>query len=58
MILAWIGLSFLVGIIAVGRKVGFIGGLLLSLVFSPLIGLIIVLAFGKSEEPKAESSAR
>lgn len=48
MILAWIVFSLIVALLGVVRKVGFIGGLLLSLVFSPLIGLIIVLAFGKS----------
>lgn len=48
MFILWIVLSFIVAFIGSGRKIGFGFSLLLSLLFSPLIGLIIV-AISKSK---------
>ncbi|MGN7787404.1 hypothetical protein ACTJIJ_22920 [Niabella sp. 22666] len=42
-ILAWIGLSILVGFVGSSRKIGFAIALIISLIFSPLIGIICVL---------------
>jgi hypothetical protein len=39
----WIILSFVVGFVGSDREIGFWGAFLLSLLLSPLIGLIIVL---------------
>jgi len=48
-VIIWIVFSFIVGIIGAGRKIGFGGGFFLSLLLSPIIGLIIVL-FSKTED--------
>ncbi len=50
-VLLWLLLSFIVGIIGSGKTIGFFFALLLSLLFSPIIGLIIV-AFSESKETK------
>ena len=42
--LVWIVLSVVIGIIGGNRKIGFGGALILSLLLSPLIGLIVTLA--------------
>lgn len=42
-IILWIGLSIAIGFINQSRGNGFITGLLLSLILSPLIGFIIVI---------------
>ncbi len=41
--LGWIIFSFVIGFIGSGRKIGFAGAFFLSLLLSPLIGLIITL---------------
>ncbi len=46
----WIALSLIVSFSGNGKKVGFWGVFLLSLIFSPLIGLIVGLV--SSSEPK------
>jgi hypothetical protein len=43
MILGWIILSFVIGFVGSGRKIGFWGAFFLSLLLSPIIGLIITL---------------
>lgn len=42
--IAWIVLSFVVGFVGDGRKIGFFGAFALSLIFSPLVGILITLA--------------
>jgi hypothetical protein len=49
MILAWIVLSFAIGILSMEKDLGFWGGFLISIVLSPLIGLIIYLVSGKKK---------
>lgn len=53
MILAWIVLSFAVGILATSKSIGFIGGFVISLCLSPLIGFVIYIisADKKPAEP-------
>lgn len=41
--IAWIGLSFLVGLLGNGKKIGFWGVFFISLLLSPIIGLIVAL---------------
>lgn len=43
MIIGWIVFSLIVGTIGTERKIGFWGAFLLSLVLSPIIGLILAL---------------
>lgn len=42
--IVWLVLSFVVAAIGGGRKIGFGGALILSLLLSPLIGLIVTLS--------------
>ena len=42
-IFLWLLLTFIVGIIGSSRRIGFFGSFILSLILSPLIGIIIVL---------------
>lgn len=50
--LAWITLSVVIGFVGSGRKIGFAGAFFLSLLLSPLIGLIIALTSKNVEEEK------
>ncbi len=50
--LAWIALSVVIGFVGSGRKIGFAGAFFLSLLLSPLIGLIIALTSKNIEEEK------
>jgi len=43
-VISWFILSLIVGFMGSGRKIGFFGGFMLSLLVSPLIGFIIVIA--------------
>jgi hypothetical protein len=45
----WLCLSFLVGIIGKNRNCGFWGAFILSVILSPLIGLVITLLFNKKK---------
>lgn len=47
MIIAWLVLSIVVGFLCINRTVGFFGGLMVSLVLSPLVGFIIMLVSDK-----------
>ncbi len=49
-IIMWIVFSIIVGAIGSGRNIGFWGALFLSLLLSPLIGLIITLISKNKEE--------
>lgn len=49
MVIGWLIFSFVAGIIGSGRKIGFWGAFLLSIILSPLIGLIFALV-SKSKE--------
>ena len=46
----WIGLSLLVGYFGKETKVGFAGGVIISLLLSPLIGLLVVLLSSNKEK--------
>ncbi len=48
-VVLWIILSFVVAVIAGNRKLGFITGLVLSIILSPVIGLIIALVTDKRD---------
>lgn len=48
--ITWIVLAGLVGVIGNSRGRGFLGGFLISLVLSPIIGLIAVLVSGDGQK--------
>lgn len=52
-VVAWIIFSIVAGVVGSGRNIGFWGAFLLSLLLSPLIGLIIAFASARSEPEKA-----
>jgi phosphate/sulfate permease len=49
LIFGWLLFSIIVGAIGSGRNIGFLGAFFLSLILSPIIGLLITL-FSKSKE--------
>jgi len=49
--ITWIVLSIVAGSIGAGRKIGFAGAFLLSLLLSPLIGIIIALVSAPKTTP-------
>ena len=51
-IVTWIILSFVVGVIGASRKITFGGAFFLSILLSPLIGLIITLVSEKKDQKK------
>lgn len=51
----WIVLSFFAAFAGEGKKVGYWGAFLWSILLSPLIGLIIGLISAPKEEPKKET---
>jgi phosphate/sulfate permease len=51
---SWIIFSFVAGAVGAGRKIGFWGALLLSLILSPLVGLIVAFASKSKEAEKYE----
>jgi biotin transporter BioY len=46
-LIGWIVASLVIGLLGKNRKFGFCGNFLLSFIFSPLVGLIILLASDK-----------
>lgn len=48
-LMIWVVMSVVVGIISTDKKMGFLGGFMLSIILSPLVGFIITL-FSKSIE--------
>ncbi len=48
-LLPWIGSSIIVGIVGKGTKTGFWITFILSLLFSPLTGIVVVLLSGKKD---------
>ncbi|HYH08462.1 MAG TPA: hypothetical protein VEK11_15505 [Thermoanaerobaculia bacterium] len=50
-VLLWIGLSYLVAVLGRERKFGFWGTLLVSLFFTPLVGLLTVFASDARPKP-------
>ena len=54
----WIVFSFIVGFLGSGRKVGFFGALVLSLLLSPLIGLIITMMSKRKQDEIREISTK
>lgn len=52
--LGWIIFSIILGIVGSGRKIGFFGALFVSLLLSPLIGLIITLISKSKEQETSE----
>jgi hypothetical protein len=50
MIIGWFIFSIIVGIIGANRNIGFWGAFLLSLILSPLIGIIVTLISKDQEE--------
>lgn len=53
-LMIWAVLSVIVGIISTDKKMGFIGGFMLSLILSPLIGFVITLFSKSLEQEKRE----
>lgn len=54
-IISWLFFSTLVGLIGINRKIGFGGAFFLSLLLSPLIGLIFALVSKSLSEEKHEN---
>src|SRR5690606_22012552 len=50
----WILLSFVGGMVGSGRKIGFWGGFLVSLLLSPLVGIIVALSSKSVSTDNAE----
>lgn len=44
MFLLWIGLSWVIGLLGRDKKFGFFGNFVIALIFSPLVGAIVLLA--------------
>ena len=57
LIAPWLLFSLIVGILGAGRTTGFFGALLLSLLLSPLIGLIIVLVSQRKSDIRARKES-
>ena len=55
---SWILLSFVVGSMGSGRSIGFIGAFLLSLIFSPIIGILIVIASDRVKEENGGTESK
>lgn len=43
-LLTWVLVSWLIGLMGRNKRFGFIGNFLVSLIFSPVIGIIVLLA--------------
>lgn len=52
--ISWFAFSFVVGLIGTGRKIGFGAAFLLSLLLSPLLGIIITLSSKSDSQAKFE----
>lgn len=50
LIIGWIVFSFVIGIVGSNRKIGFLGVFFISLLLSPLIGLIFALTSKNKED--------
>ena len=51
--ISWVVFAVVVGLIASSREKGFAGGFLISLILSPLIGLLIILLTGDGQQRSA-----
>lgn len=49
-ILFWLIASFVIGAIGANRRIGFIGSFFVSLIFSPVIGIIVTLLSSTNED--------
>jgi hypothetical protein len=54
-IIGWIIFSIIIGVIGANRKIGFLGAFFLSLLLSPIIGLIVTLVSKSNEAEKFEN---
>ncbi|MFN3460894.1 MAG: hypothetical protein ACK4ZN_07780 [Oceanibaculum sp.] len=43
-LVTWIGASWLIGILGRNKRFGFLGNFLISFLFSPVVGVIVLLA--------------
>ncbi len=55
LVFGWVALSILVGVYSRNRRVGFVGGFLLSLIFSPLLIATLLLLFQPKPLPPEEN---
>lgn len=51
MLLLWVLLSCVIGLLGRNRRFGFVGNFLVSFLFSPLVGLIVLLASDDRPRP-------
>ena len=58
LVVGWIIFALVVGFIGSDRTTGFLGAFLLSLLLSPLLGLIIVLTSQTKSQKAAQNSSR
>ena len=54
----WVLLSWIVGMLGRERRFGFFGNFLVSLLFSPLVGVIVLLASDEKAQPPRRPSQR
>lgn len=48
----WIAAAWLIGILGKNRRYGFLGNFLISFLFSPVVGVIVLLASDDRVEPR------
>ena len=53
--LAWVGISWLIGYLGKNKRFGFFGNFVISIAFSPLIGVIVLMA-SDDRVPRVRSS--
>lgn len=58
MFLLWIGLSWVIGLLGRDKKFGFFGNFLVALIFSPLVGAIVLLAQDSRPPPVSRPPSR
>ena len=56
LILLWLGLTFLVAILGANKSIGFWGAFFISLLLSPIIGLIIIVVSSEKRGQRVSSS--
>ncbi|QDG75021.1 hypothetical protein [Labrenzia sp. PHM005] len=54
-ILIWIGLAWVIGMLGSRKRFRFLGNFLISLLFSPLVGIVVLLA---SDDRRPERAAK
>jgi len=51
-VILWVAASWLIGLLGKDRRLGFIGNFLISFLFSPIVGAIVLLASSDKPAPR------